>query len=57
VVIKKKMKIRVKKEIKQRTPHRPTRMHRDRKKYTRKGRQSNRRRKDLLRDWQQGMER
>jgi len=52
----KKIKIRIKKHTKQRAPHRPTRAHRDMKKYTRKGRASNQRRKELLREWQQTTE-
>jgi hypothetical protein len=52
----KKIAIRIKRKIKQRTPHRPTRVHRDKSKYTRKGKRENERRKELLREWQQEME-
>ncbi|UCG30396.1 MAG: hypothetical protein JSV53_00550 [candidate division WOR-3 bacterium] len=45
---KKKIKIRIKRGIKQRSPHKPTRVHRDKTKYTRKGRRANRRRKELI---------
>ena len=47
------MKIHIKRRIKQRAPHKPTRVHRDKSKYTRKGRKANERRKELLKEWQQ----
>jgi hypothetical protein len=50
---KEKIKIQIKRDIKQRAPHRPTHVHRDKTKYTRKGRVSNKRRKELLKEWQQ----
>ncbi|MDH4209879.1 MAG: hypothetical protein OEV79_00300 [candidate division WOR-3 bacterium] len=48
----KKIKIRVKRTIKQRSPHGPTRVHRDKSKYTRKGRKANEKRKELIREQQ-----
>lgn len=56
IVPKKKIKIRIKKDIKQRAPHKPTRAHKDKTKYTRKGRVMNKRRKELLKEWQQSIE-
>ena len=53
---KEKLKIRIKKGYKTRAPHRPTQIHQDKKKYTRKGRMQNRRRKALLKEWQQMQE-
>jgi len=53
---KKKIKITIKKTVKQRTPHKPTRAHRNRKKYTRKGRLSDKKRKELIKDLQQSTE-
>jgi len=50
---KEKFKIRIKKGHKIRAPHRPTHVHKDKKKYTRSGREQNRRRKVLLKEWQQ----
>jgi hypothetical protein len=48
----KKMAIRIKRKIKQRSPHRPTRFHRDKSKYTRKGRKANEKRKEIIREQQ-----
>jgi hypothetical protein len=53
---KKKINISIKRNLRKRTPHKPTRVHRDRSKYTRKGRVSNKRRKELLKEWQQSIE-
>jgi len=49
-------KVRVKKTYKLRAPHRPTQVHRDKKKYTRKGRAWRCRRKESLKEWQQMQE-
>jgi hypothetical protein len=52
-MVTKKIKIELSKDRKIRAPHRPTRVHKSEKKYTRKGRAASRRRKSLLREWQQ----
>ena len=56
-MIKNKIKIRIKKDRKHRAPHRPTLVHRDKTKYTRKGRVRDRRRRALLKEWQQTAQR
>jgi hypothetical protein len=46
----KKNKITVHVDRKPRTPHKPTVVHKDQKKYSRKGKQQDKRRQDLLQD-------
>lgn len=40
--------IKIKPSYKHRAPHKPTQVHKDKKKYTRKGKQKDKRRKEVL---------
>jgi len=46
--------IKIKSSYKRRTPHKPTKVHKDRTKYTRKGKSKDRRRKAILAEIETG---
>jgi hypothetical protein len=51
---KKKEEIIIKPRYKHRAPHKPTQIHRNKKKYTRKGKPRDKRQKELLEDIEEG---